>query len=95
MGSGSLCGFGGSTSVAQRSRNFERRPHTRALANRFYQTELGWRPGIRHSVVLLGFVTDLVDIGEPTPDSGRERWTNEDLQELYLGQGMRLVRRAR
>ena len=66
-----------------------------ALANRFYQTELGWRPGIRHSVVLLGFVTDLVDIGEPTPDSGRERWTNEDLQELYLGQGMRLVRRAR
>ena len=63
--------------------------------DRLYQAELGWRPGVRHSVVLLGFVTDLVEIGEPTPDAGRERWTNRDLHELYLGQGMRLVRRAR
>lgn len=60
----------------------------------FYQTELGWTPGVRHSVVLLGFVTDLVEIGEPTPDAGRERWTQSDLRELYRGQGMRLVRRA-
>lgn len=66
-----------------------------AQADRFYQTELGWRPGMRHSVVLLGFVTDLIEIGEPTPDVGRERWTSSDLQELYLGQGMRLVRRAK
>lgn len=66
-----------------------------AQADRFYQAELGWRPGMRHSVVLLGFVTDLVEIGEPTPDVGRERWTSRDLQELYLGQGMRLVRRAK
>ena len=63
--------------------------------DRLYQAELGWRPGVRHSVVLLGFVTDLVEIGEPTPDVGRERWTNRDLKELYLGQGMRLVRRVR
>lgn len=66
-----------------------------AQADRLYQAELGWRPGQRHSVVLLGFVTDLVEIGEPTPEVGRERWTNRDLQELYLGQGMRLVRRAK
>lgn len=66
-----------------------------AQADPLYQTELGWTPGVRHSVVLLGFVTDLVEIGEPTPDAGRERWTNSDLQELYLGQGMRLVRRAK
>ena len=65
-----------------------------AQADPLYQTELGWTPGVRHSVVLLGFVTDLVEIGEPTPDAGRERWTNSDLQELYLGQGMRLIRRA-
>ena len=65
-----------------------------AQANRFYQTELGWRPGMRHSVVLLGFVTDLVEIGEPTPDAGHERWTEDELRQLYLGQGMRLVRRA-
>lgn len=63
--------------------------------DRFYQTELGWRPGLRHSVVLLGFVTDLVEIGEPTPDAGRERWTKSDLRELYLGQGLRLVRRVK
>ena len=66
-----------------------------AQGDRLYQAELGWRPGMRHSVVLLGFVTDLVEIGEPTPDAGRERWTNRDLHELYLEQGMRLVRRAR
>ncbi|TXT34003.1 MAG: hypothetical protein FD138_1754 [Planctomycetota bacterium] len=35
-------------------------------ADLFFQTELGWRPGMRHSVVLLKFVTDLVEIGEPT-----------------------------
>ncbi len=63
-------------------------------SDRFYQTELGWRPGLRHSVVLLGYVTDLIEIGEPTPDAGRERWTEGELRELYLGQGMRLVRRA-
>ena len=66
-----------------------------AQADSFYQTELGWRPGVRHSVVLFGFVTDLVDIGEPTLDAGRERWTGNDLQEVYLGQGMRLVRRVK
>ncbi len=66
-----------------------------AKADPLYQTELGWRPGVRHSVVLLGFVTDLVEIGEPTPDAGRERWTSNDLKELYLGQGMRLVRRTK
>jgi len=66
-----------------------------AQPDRFYQTELGWRPSLRHSVVLLRFVTDLVEIGEPTLDAGLERWTEEELQQLYLGQGMRLVRRAR
>lgn len=66
-----------------------------ARSDRIYQTELGWRPGMRHSVVLLRFVTDLVEIGEPTLDVGRERWTKGDLRELYLGQGMRLVRRAK
>lgn len=64
-------------------------------SDRFYQAELGWSPGMRHSVVLLGFVTDVVEIGEPTPDAGRERWTKGDLRDLYLGQGMRLVRRTR
>ena len=64
-------------------------------ADSIYQTELGWRPGMRHSVVLFGFVTDLVDIGEPTPDAGRERWTGSDLQAVYLGQGMRLVSRTK
>lgn len=66
-----------------------------AQADPLYLTEFGWTPGVRHSVVLLGFVTDLVEIGEPTPDVGRERWTHSELQELYLGQGLRLVRRVK
>lgn len=64
-------------------------------ADSFFQTELGWRPGVRHSVVLFKFVVDLVEIGEPTPDVGRERWTINDLNELYLGQGIRLIRRVK
>lgn len=62
-------------------------------ADALYQAELGWTPGVRHSVVLMGFVTDLVEIGEPTPDAGRERWTDSELHDLYLGQGLRLVHR--
>jgi len=59
----------------------------------YYQTELGWTPGRRHSVVLLGFVLDLVDMAEPNPEAAHERWTRQELKDLYLGQGMRLVRR--
>lgn len=59
-----------------------------------YQMEEGWTPGTRHSVVLLGFIADrLVEVAEPSPGVGRERWSLEDLDVLFRGQGLRLVRR--
>ena len=65
-----------------------------ANSDRLTQAEFGWTPGVRHSVVLLGFTPDgLVEIAEPTADVGRERWTVSDLHEFYLGQCVRLIRR--
>ncbi len=59
------------------------------------QAEFGWTPGVRHSIILLGFTEDdLVDIAEPTAGVGRERWTVSNLHEFYLGQCVRLVRRS-
>ncbi len=58
------------------------------------QAEYGWTPGVRHSVVLLGFRSDqLVEIAEPTFGVGRERWSLEDLHQFFLGQGVRLIPR--
>ena len=63
-------------------------------ADRLTQAEYGWTPGVRHSVVLLGFTNDdLVNIAEPTAGVGRESWSVSDLHEFYLGQCVRLVRR--
>lgn len=57
--------------------------------------EFGWTPGVRHSVILLGFTNDdLVEIAEPTIGVGRERWSVSSLHEFYLGQCVRLVRRS-
>lgn len=59
-----------------------------------YQTEWGWTPGVRHSVVLLGFLdSQQAEIGEPANHVGRDRWTIETLRQLFQGQGLRLVRR--
>ena len=59
------------------------------------QAEFGWTPGVRHSIVLLGYTNDdLVDIAEPTAGVGRERWSVSNLHEFYLGQCVRLVRRS-
>lgn len=59
------------------------------------QAEFGWTPGVRHSIVLIGFTNDdLVDIAEPTAGVGRERWSVSNLHEFYLGQCVRLVRRS-
>lgn len=63
-----------------------------AVANPYYTRELGWIPGQPHSVVLFGFKNpQLLDVGDPT--HGRERWSTEDMQTLWHGQGLRLVRR--
>ncbi len=61
-----------------------------------YRREWGWTPGVRHSVVLLGFTAHgrLAEVAEPSLGVGRERWTADQLRTLYRGQGLRLVRRS-
>lgn len=63
-------------------------------ADPIYQTEWGWTPGMRHSVVLLSFVGNhFAEIAEPSQGVGRESWPIEVLNELFCGQGLRLVER--
>lgn len=57
-----------------------------------YTERYSWTPGKLHSVVLYNFAdNNRVDMGDPSV--GREQWTVEDLQVLYRGKGLRLVRR--
>ena len=58
-----------------------------------YQGEWGWIPGVPHSVVYMRPLDDgshlMVD-----PFVGVESWSPDDVNVLWQGQGMRLVRRA-
>lgn len=57
-----------------------------------YENEWGWTPGLGHAVVCYGRAgTDRVMIGDPSV--GREKWTIEDLQVLWHGEGLRLRQR--
>ena len=57
-----------------------------------YESELGWRPGVGHSVVLLRFEGNLyAEVIDPTPDVGREQWTLDIFELLWRGQAVRLV----
>lgn len=61
-------------------------------ADPVYAQRYGWTPGVKHTVVLYGFLPgDRVEIGDPSV--GRERWSVKDLQTLYRGEGMKLVAR--
>lgn len=56
--------------------------------------DMGWRPGLRHSVVLTGFVgRDFARISDPSPLVGEEVWSGAELRSLWQGQAVRLVRR--
>ena len=60
-----------------------------------YQTEWGWTPGVRHSVVLRGFSrSGQAEIADPTPDSTFENWEPETLRVLWRGTALRLVERS-
>jgi hypothetical protein len=60
------------------------------LAARYEQW--GWGVGSPHSVVLFRFLpNNQIDIGDP--DTGRERWSLEDLEVLWHGAGIRAVRK--
>lgn len=57
-------------------------------------TEWGWRPGIGHSVLFLSKTRyGRFTIADPTPGIGCEEWTKDDLQLLFRGMAMRLVKR--
>ncbi|QDU40305.1 hypothetical protein Mal4_46610 [Maioricimonas rarisocia] len=57
-----------------------------------YHEEWGWIPGQPHSVVLFEFL-DNGDALIGDPSIGLEAWSVKDLQVLWHGQGLRLVRR--
>ncbi|QDV46655.1 Peptidase C39 family protein [Stieleria neptunia] len=57
-----------------------------------YIKDYGWPRGFRHSVVLYGPAEDGgVEVGDPS--IGRERWAKQDLEILWRGEAVRLVRR--
>ena len=57
-----------------------------------YSLLYGWTPGMMHTVVCFGFDADgRARIADPT--TGRERWSADDLDTLWHGQALRLVRR--
>lgn len=59
-----------------------------------FQRELGWRPGLSHSVVLLKFgPAGVAEVADPSPEIGREQWPIEELRTLWRGQAIRLVHR--
>lgn len=60
-----------------------------------YELESGWKPGLRHSVVMTsGRSGHFVEIIDPNPRIGRERWTTDDLRFLYRGPALQLVPRT-
>ena len=65
-----------------------------AVVDANYESELGWIPGMGHTVVMLGSAKDgQVEIADPAPDVGRELWSAEQFLVLWRGCAMRLVRR--
>jgi hypothetical protein len=58
-----------------------------------YEAELGWLPGVDHSIVLFGFPGDeRFTIGDPS--NGLETWEAKDMKTLWHGKGIRLVKRG-
>jgi hypothetical protein len=58
-----------------------------------YQQHWGWIPGVSHTVVLFNFDgADRINIGDPAV--GLETWSVTDLDVLWHGEGIYLVRRG-
>jgi hypothetical protein len=57
-----------------------------------YEEDWGWVPGLRHAVVLFRFLPEgRIEMGDPA--EGRELWNVKALDDLWRGEGIRLVRR--
>ena len=64
-----------------------------AAAAPAYVADGGWIPGTAHSVVYFKHNNGAHLIGDPT--RGYEVWTTADLETLWTGEGLRLVREER
>lgn len=58
-----------------------------------YVRDDGWIPGLAHSVVYFQKRHDFHIIGDPS--RGFENWSTRDLNNLWTGTGLRIVRRSR
>ena len=56
-----------------------------------YVNDGGWIPGAAHSVVYFGVRHDFHIIGDPS--QGFEHWSTRDLNNLWTGSGLRVIRR--
>lgn len=56
-----------------------------------YQEIDGWRPGVKHSTVLFETAEGRHLIGDPS-QIAPEIWTDSDMDNLWTGQGLRIVR---
>jgi len=56
-----------------------------------YVETKGWQPGMRHSVVLLGFQPNSDRAVVADPSVGFEQWTPRDMQTLWRGRAVCLV----
>lgn len=63
-------------------------------ANPEYREDAGWKPGVAHSTVLFGymkvFYEDVYVVGDPS-QKHVELWSQQDVANLWTGQGLRIV----
>ena len=59
-------------------------------ANPDYRENAGWKPGVAHSAVLFGRVEDVYVVGDPS-QTHVELWSEQDVANLWTGQGLRIV----
>lgn len=59
--------------------------------SREYVYAWGWQPGMRHSVVLLGFNKDTDRAAVADPSVGFEEWNARDMETLWRGRAVCLV----
>jgi hypothetical protein len=64
------------------------------IANPNYREDAGWKPGVAHSAVLFGYMKDFHEnvyvVGDPS-QKHVEFWSQQDIENLWTGQGLQIV----
>ena len=55
-----------------------------------YREDAGWKLGVAHSTVLFGLTKDFYVVGDPSQKQV-ELWSQQDVANLWTGQGLRIV----